>query len=327
MKKQRLSLLFILGFLYLILFNFGRPPVHAADEKQIFLNETAVDCPYKLIHHKQELLVPFEWFIKNMGGTNYSYHPETKTISVTVDNYLKQQEYLSYLNGLANASLDYPLASRLQGFTLSPYPISNDSPAILNQTPLYLEIHSGSFAITFTLYDYQLGTEQLYVGANWLNTLFLATIDETKSEVHITYPTRDMLDEKITHFQRVLSPLTKEEALALWIHGLQYRNGGLQYVALSKPLRSKALSYIQTNGFVTGGSSPSLETAHVVSATMPSDDEVIYTVEFQERLVSNEYAPHPLTQIITIKKEIVDSKEFWFIQKVEGRLDYYTILN
>ncbi len=48
MKKQRLSLLFILGFLYLILFNFGRPPVHAADEKQIFLNEAAVDCPYKL---------------------------------------------------------------------------------------------------------------------------------------------------------------------------------------------------------------------------------------------------------------------------------------
>ena len=92
MKKQRLSLLFILGFLYLILFNFGRPPVHAADEKQIFLNKTAADCPYKLIHHKQELLVPFEWFIKNMGGTNYSYHPETKTISVTVDNYLKQQE-------------------------------------------------------------------------------------------------------------------------------------------------------------------------------------------------------------------------------------------
>lgn len=327
MKKQLISFMFIFCFIYLILFKFFPLPIHAGEEKTIILNGNTVDCPYQLAHKKGELLIPIEWFAKNINGTDFSYSPETKTISITVDNYLKQQEYLSYLNGLANASLDYPLASRLQGFTLSPYPFYNDDPAILNQSPIYLEINSGTFSITFTIYDYQLGTEQLYIGANWLNTLFLATIKETKNDVQITFPTTEMLDEKINHFQHVLAPLTKEEALALWIHGLQYRNGGLQYTALSPALKKKALTYIQTNGFVTGGSSPSLETAHIVSTTNPSPDEVIYTVEFEERLISDEYASTPLTQTITIKKEIVDSKEFWFIQTIEGRLDYYTILN
>lgn len=78
MKKQLISFMFIFCFIYLILFKFFPLPIHAGEEKTIILNGNTVDCPYQLAHQKGELLIPIEWFAKNINGTDFSYSPETK---------------------------------------------------------------------------------------------------------------------------------------------------------------------------------------------------------------------------------------------------------
>lgn len=294
-------------------------------ECEILLNEVCVTPPYPLIQEKGEILIPLRWFATTMGASSANWDAHSHTATVIIDDFFKAHEYLSFLNGLEYADTDYPLPERLQNLNLPAYPLYSTNPPMLNKSPIGLDIVSGDLKMPWAVYDYQIKNGILYVGINWLNTLFLAQIEETPTTLCITYPTSNELDQDILALEALTTPTSAEEALALWIHGQQHRNGALQYAALSPKLKEVALGHLYKQGWVTGGSSPSLEKATIQTAFSPDKDTSIYEVVFNERNGVTEDSQ--IHQKITIQKDTINGKDYWFITEVTGDLDYYTILS
>ncbi|MGL4338426.1 MAG: hypothetical protein ACRCST_16195 [Turicibacter sp.] len=259
-----------------------------------------------------------------MGATSVTWDDKEQTITVVVDDFFKSRQYLSYLSGLQSAADDYPLAKRLQHLDLPPYPLHRTDPILIHKSPILLNIKFGEGVMPWSVYDYTFENNTLYIGADWLNMLFLAQINDSLDTLSITYPTPIELDKAITNFQLLTAPRTKEEAIALWIHGQQHRNGALQYSALSPQLKKKALKLLHFQGFVTGGSTPSLEEAAITSTIAIHPHKYRYDVTFKERRGPNDYST--IQQTIIIEEYMINSSNYWLISDVTGDLDYYTIL-
>lgn len=131
---------------------------------------------------------------------------------------------------------------------------------MINPKPLTLDIISQGVSIPYALYDYKMIDERVFVGANWLNTLFLAdvTYDHEKNVLSVSYMTAEELASKIEELEDIITPRSADEALDLWIRGQQTRAGTLQYIALSDELKEEAITKASKGLWVTGGSSPSL---------------------------------------------------------------------
>ena len=292
---------------------------------EIALNDQCVNPSTPLLEVKGHILIPLEWFAKAMGASSVTWDKDHSTVTVVVDDFFKAHEYLSFLNGLQYAQNDYPLPPRLQNLNLPAYPLYNTNPPMLNSSPIGLNIVSGDLTMPWAVYDYQIKNDTLYVGMNWLNTLFLAQIEQTPTSLLITYPTSEVLDQDIAALKELTMPLSPEEALALFIHGQQNRNGALQYAALSPFLKEKALTYLHKQGWVTGASSPSLEEATITSTSSPDESTFIYEVTYKERNGTHENSQ--IHQKLTIKKHTINNQDYWFITDATGDLDYYSVLS
>lgn len=292
---------------------------------EIILNEQYVTPTLPLIEEKGNILIPLREFASAMGASSITWDAPHHTVTVVVDNFFKAHEYLSFLSGLQSAQNDYPLPPRLQNLNLPAYPLYSKTPPMLHSNPIGLNIVSGELTMPWSVYDYEVQNGTLYVGIDWLNTLFLAQIEQTPTCLLITYPTREVLYQDIAALLELTMPLSAEEAIALWIHGQQNRNGALQYAALSPELKVKAFTYFHKQGWVTGSSSPSLEQAAVDDISSPDDSTVIYKVTFKERNSIHENSQ--IHQTLTIKKYTCDEQDYWFITEASGDLDYYSVLS
>ena len=325
MRKVIGYLLIIFCLLPLGIPVYGEVTLKDNKECEILLNDVCISPPCPLILEKSEVLVPLRWFATTMGASSVKWDEATRTVTVVVDDFFKAHEYLSFLNGLQFASDTYPLPTRLQNLNLPAYPLYSKNPPMLNKSPIGLDIVSGDLTMPWAVYDYKIKNDTLYVGIDWLNTLFLAQIEETPTMLSITYPTSDVLTQDISALQTLTTPLSADEALALWIHGEQHRNGALQYTALSLQLKEAALTHLHTQGWVTGGSSPSLGEVTIQSTTSPDKDTFIYEVVFKE--INGITENSQIHQTITIKKHTINSQDYWFITEVTGDLDYYSVLS
>lgn len=292
--------------------------------QEIILNGEVMNPPFEIIRVNDELLVPLRWFANAMGASSVNWNHKEQTVTVVVDDFRKSRQYLSYLSGLESASEDYPLAKRLQHLKLPPYPLHSQNPIMIHKSPINLTITSGEMTMPWAIYDYTFINGTLYVGTDWLNILFLAQIENSPTTLSIIYPTANELTQSIAEFESLTTPRSPEEAIALWIHGQQYRNGALQYSALSPKLKEQALSHTSTQGWVTGGSTPSLEEATITSNFPIDDNTFIYEIEVRERTAPNEYSQ--IHQTITIQKYTINNADYWLINNVTGDLDYYTVL-
>lgn len=143
---------------------------------EIILNEQDVTPTLPLIEEKGNILIPLREFASAMGASSITWDDSHHTVTVVIDDFFKAHEYLSFLSGLQSAQNDYPLPPRLQNLNLPTYPLYNKTPPMFHSNPIGLNIVSGELTMPWSVYDYEVQNGTLYVGIDWLNTLFLAQI-------------------------------------------------------------------------------------------------------------------------------------------------------
>lgn len=123
---------------------------------------------------------------------------------------------------------------------------------MINSKPLTLDIVSKGVSTPYALYDCRIINNRVFVGANWLKTLFLADVqyDDKKDVLSVSYMKPEEISNRIEELEKIIAPISADEALALWIRGQQTRTGTLQYSALSDELKEKAITQFSLRRFI-----------------------------------------------------------------------------
>ena len=104
--------------------------------------------------------------------------------------------------------------------------------------------------------------------------------DERTREVWIYSPKLDSLQRQITLLQQALAPATPGEAVEKWAKGVKERNGALQFAVLAPELQEQSRSGLESRGWVTGVSSPWVESFEIGGETVTGDGAREYAVRF-----------------------------------------------
>ncbi len=296
--------------------------IFANKNTKLIINNTATEMPSAL--SIKEGYIPLRWMVQKMGASKVIW--EKETVTVEIPSFLEMHQYVSYLRGLNTVNENhYPLPERYKEFNFPTAEFVNYD-AYIEQKPLTINITSNGFSMPWTLYDYEIIDGTLYVDHRWLNTLFLADTkyDARANTIEVTYMPHKELQDNISEIEKAIAPIEPEEALALWIKGQQVRSGSLQYAALSPLLKQKAMTAVKNQGWVTGGSSPSLGKATVLETKKIDENTISYVIEYDEMLSGSIY--NKFKQTITIQKQVNDHTENWLITQVDNNNSYYTIL-
>jgi hypothetical protein len=93
-------------------------------------------------------------------------------------------------------------------------------------------------------------------------------------------PDQAMWERRIELLESALAPASADEAVNAWAGAVKNRNGAVQYSLLSPELKKLTLKPYQAVNWVTGVSSPWVD-SYQVSAGVPADDgSVAYDVTF-----------------------------------------------
>lgn len=118
------------------------------------------------------------------------------------------------------------------------------------------------------------------------------------------------LAQQLSLLQSALAPETAKEAAESWGKAISMRNGAFQYALFTQELKEKAEPYFKQEGWVTGGSSPWVETWEVTGEKKRGDATYEYTVTFALASSTGYFGKESAT--ITVK----NVKRNWYIDKV-----------
>lgn len=104
--------------------------------------------------------------------------------------------------------------------------------------------------------------------------------DERNRSVNIRSSQTLLLEQRIRLLEEVLSPATPRDAVEKWAEGVMARNGALQYAVISPELREINLPLYEDFRWVTGTSSPWVESFEIVSEREISGEAWEYEVVF-----------------------------------------------
>lgn len=311
--KQALKVTALVGALLLML-----SPVSHIQAKEVEVN-------VEIICEKGESLVLIRKVADRLGAKSITWNKKERLLSMEVD-YKLSHLYLSYLNGLEEADREYvePLPPRLRSMELPPYPLKGLNGKQLEKKPITLELRDDDYSISYAVYDYKIQKDILYLGEEWLNTIFLAdtTCIQEKDKLQVHYLDADELREEVKTLEGLIKPTTAEEAIALWSRGQQTRSGALQYSALSEALQEKVMD--RFSGWVTGGSSPSLGKLVSQQVEVVDEGHKIYTLQYDE-ILQGKVSGH-IQQKVSVEHVDQNGKGFWLITDVEGDIGYYSIV-
>lgn len=296
--------------------------VSASGVTKLRVNGETMEVPAALVI--KDGFVPLKWTAEKMGAAKVAW--KNGIVTVEVPDFLAMHQYVNYFRGLEGQNEKfYSLPERFQDLNFPKAEYISYDPVIKNK-PLTLNIVSGDFEMPWALYDYKVINGTLFVDYRWLNALFLAEVQYNKAAniLEVTYMNSKTLQNRIAQIEQAITPMTPEEALALWIRGQQARSGALQYAVLSPELKEKALITIKQQGWVTGGSSPSLGKAAVLETKKADDSTISYSVQYEELLSGAVY--NQFIQTITVKRQTDTNPNSWLIAKVEGNNTYYSVL-
>lgn len=114
-------------------------------------------------------------------------------------------------------------------------------------------------------------------------------------------PSSSLTDRRIQLLEGFIKPLTPEEVADTWAKGVKARNGAVQYALMSTDLKRKELSSFEAANWVTGTSSPWIESYDMLDKKKVSDDEYEFTVRFNKKL-SNDPLTYTTTNKITVHR-------------------------
>ncbi|SOC22547.1 hypothetical protein SAMN05880501_11446 [Ureibacillus xyleni] len=104
------------------------------------------------------------------------------------------------------------------------------------------------------------------------------TVEASEIEQQIQ---KSSLQERLDMLELSVLPTSSEEAIANFAKAVKLRNGALQYALLSENEKAKVTKKFEENHWVTGGSSPWVETYQVVSEKeLKAGTKMEYVVEF-----------------------------------------------
>lgn len=166
---------------------------------------------------------------QTMGASNISW--DKGIVTVEIDSFLDMHKYLDYLSGLKSKNeTAYPLPSRLENLEVPDLVGIYSNHSMINPKPLTLDIMSQGVSIPYALYDYKIINDRVFIGASWLNALFLADVkyDDKKDVLSVSYMKPEEISRRIEELEKIVTPINADEVLALWIRGQQTRTGTLQ---------------------------------------------------------------------------------------------------
>lgn len=142
------------------------------------------------------------------------------------------------------------------------------------------------------------------------------TWDGATSTVSVTLPELAELQhqKEVTEqaLEKVVAPRTPEEAASLWAEGVKQRNGVLQYVVMSTTLREQYRPVFEGYNWVTGVSSPWVESYRVEKTSESPDGVYTFNVTFAMK-TSTGWAGPDITRVEVAKQPDKDGKEEWCV--------------
>ncbi|MFS0575706.1 hypothetical protein AB1K83_08730 [Sporosarcina sp. 179-K 3D1 HS] len=88
------------------------------------------------------------------------------------------------------------------------------------------------------------------------------------------------LEERLLRLEEGIIPKNPDETVSLWAKAVKERNGALQYALFDKVAKSSAAATFEQYHWVTGASSPWVETYQVIQRREHEDKSLEYVVEF-----------------------------------------------
>lgn len=136
-------------------------------------------------------------------------------------------------------------------------------------------------------------------------------IDTKASEANVQYTSVDStvqsLKKQVELLESALSPNTPREAVLIWVKGVKTRNGALQFAVLSPELREKLRPQFEEMNWITGVSSPWVETYKISKENKLDDNTYLFDVEFKMATSTGDAGTD--AGKVTVKKY----GDYWFI--------------
>lgn len=162
----------------------------------------------------------------------------------------------------------------------------------------------------------QVNNGRVLVPIRWVAQALGANVDwdEKTRSVKIDAPQstspQTSLERQINLLQQALAPKTPEQAAEAWAKGVKMRNGALQFAVLSPELRKQKQDEYESMGWVTGVSSPWVESYNIAKQTQTPDGNWEYQVQLA-LMTSTGDAGSTMATLLVKQYE-----ENWFIAQI-----------
>ncbi|MGI6129768.1 MAG: stalk domain-containing protein [bacterium] len=162
----------------------------------------------------------------------------------------------------------------------------------------------------------QVNNGRVLVPIRWVAQALGAHVDwddQTKS-VKIDAPENvssdTSLERRIELLQQALAPKTPEEAAQKWAEGVKMRNGALQYAVLSLEFQEQRRADYEDLGWVTGTSSPWVDSYKIMEQTKKDDTTWEYKIQLALKTSTGDAGSTLATLLV---KQYEDN---WFIDQL-----------
>lgn len=135
---------------------------------------------------------------------------------------------------------------------------------------------------------------------------------EDTNTVTVDLPEVDSLKRRVELLEQALAPKSAKDAAQLWFEGVKTRNGALQFAALSPGLRSEKQATYESRHWVTGTSSPWIDTYTINEGKQLSDGRVEFLIKFV--WTDSTKAKTEAEQTVIVQQ----FEQNWFVSDVSG---------
>jgi hypothetical protein len=162
----------------------------------------------------------------------------------------------------------------------------------------------------------QVNNGRVLVPIRWVAQALGANVDweENTRSVKIDAPQATLpqtsLERQISLLQQALAPQTPEEAAETWARGVKMRNGALQFAVLSPKLQEQKRADYEALGWVTGTSSPWVDSYKIVGQSRKDDSSWEYQVQLALKTSTGDAGSTMATLLVK------QYDESWFIAQI-----------
>ncbi|NMA65821.1 MAG: copper amine oxidase N-terminal domain-containing protein [Clostridiaceae bacterium] len=150
-------------------------------------------------------------------------------------------------------------------------------------------------------------SEALGMEVTWKNN---AVYIESKADVNVNAKADDC-DMRIQLLEQALAPKDALSAVTSWAEGVKTMNGALEFAVMSPALREENYAYFAELNWVTGTSSPWIESYEITEVANINDEILRYEVIFNYTdSTGYEFSER---KFITVKK----FEDNWFVSSIE----------